>query len=193
MNFPRDTGYLEIIVGPMFSGKTNKIIEIYNKYKSIYNILVINYIGDNRYSNSDIVSHDGNKIPCIPIKLLSDINDDEEYKEKYNMSDIIIINEGQFFKDIYDWVTNSVELSNKIIFICGLDGDYKRETFGNFLNLIPICDKVLKIKGVCSVCRDSTPSLFSHRLSNETTQEVIGVDNYTPLCRKCYLKTNNCK
>ena len=73
MNFPRDTGYLEIIVGPMFSGKTNKIIEIYNKYKSIYNILVINYIGDNRYSNSDIVSHDGNKIPCIPIKLLSDI------------------------------------------------------------------------------------------------------------------------
>ena len=80
-----------------------------------------------------------------------------------------------------------VENHNKIVYICGLDGDFKREKFGEILDLIPYCDKVTKLNSFCSKCRNGKKGLFSCRVSKETEQVVIGSDNYKPLCRKCYL------
>ena len=111
-----------------------------------------------------------------------------DLNSNYNISNIkyIFINEGQFFEDIVEWTTTAVEKYNKSVYICGLDGDFNREKFGTWLNLIPLCDKVTKLNSYCSLCKKK-PAIFSHRITNEKEQKVIGSDNYIPLCRACYL------
>jgi thymidine kinase len=75
---------------------------------------------------------------------------------------------------------------NKKVYICGLDGDFKQQKFGELLDLIPHCDKVEKLTALCSICKNGKKALFSHRISDETSQVVIGSINYVPLCRSCY-------
>ena len=92
-------GYLELILGPMFSGKTSKLLEIYKQCKFCSNkIVVINYIADTRYSETMLSTHDKQMIPCIQ----SDTIQDALYNnyESIASCDVILINEGQFFPDI---------------------------------------------------------------------------------------------
>lgn len=192
-----ESGYLEIILGPMFSGKTTQTIQIYNKYKYIgKRVFVINYAGDKRYDDFMLSSHDQIKIPCVFVEDLAVLWDknnkllcNEMRIDSFNLkqSDVVIINEGQFFPDILEIVLEMVEKYNKKVFICGLDGDYKRQKFGNLLDLIPFSDKITKLNSLCSRCKNGNPAIFTHRCSKEHEQIVIGVDNYKPLCRKCYL------
>jgi thymidine kinase len=183
-------GYLEIILGPMFSGKTTELIRIYKTYDFIGQTpLVINYSGDTRYSTTHLSSHDEIKLPCIFIdKLMYIIEDDCIQKV-----DVVLINEGQFFEDLYEFVVNLVEKYNKKVYICGLDGDFKQKRFGTILDLIPHCDKVVKMRALCALCRNGKPAAFSHRVSSEEDQIVIGVNNYIPLCRLCYNSKNKNK
>jgi thymidine kinase len=78
--------------------------------------------------------------------------------------------------------------NNKVVYVCGLDGDFERKKFGEILDLIPLCDKVNKLTSLCSICKDGTPALFSMRTTNEKEQTVIGSNNYLPVCRMCYNK-----
>ena len=181
-------GSLELIIGPMFSGKTKLLI---SRYKEITNttsntsnnILVINYYKDTRYSSNSIVSHDGESIPAINMSVINNIF--YLYNESnFNNYNYIIINEGQFFPDLKDAVIKLIELYNKNVVICGLDCDYKQEKFGQIWDLIPHANNIVKLQGKCNKC--SNKSLFTHRLTNEVSQEVIGVHNYIPLCRSCY-------
>ena len=75
------------------------------------------------------------------------------------------------------------------VYICGLDGDFKRKPFGNWLDLIPLCDKVTKLTAYCKLCK-KRDAIFSHRLGYEESQTVIG-NNYMSLCRECYNKLNS--
>ena len=174
------SGYLELILGPMFSGKTTRLIEHYKAYKYIgKKIVVLNYSLDVRYSTTNLSSHDHVEIPCVFADNLS--------REKWIDADVILINEGQFFGDLVSSVIEMVESEKKHVYVCGLDGDFKRCKFGTILDLIPYSDRVEKLSAFCSTCRDGTLAVFSHRVSNEKQQVVIGSDNYAPLCRKCYL------
>ena len=96
-----------------------------------------------------------------------------------------MINEGQFFEDLYDTVDELVNTYKKKVYVCGLDGDYKRKKFGSLLDIIPLADDVVKIKGICQSCKKND-AIFTHRISDEKTQKLVGSDNYTPLCRGCY-------
>jgi thymidine kinase len=102
-------------------------------------------------------------------------------------SDVILINEGQFFPDIHDVVVMLVETYKKHVVVCGLDGDFKRIKFGKLCDLIPFCDTITKLQAVCDC---GQPSIFSHRTSTETAQVLIGSSNYKPLCRACYRNAN---
>jgi len=178
-------GYLELILGPMFSGKTSTLKKIYDQcmYCSIP-IMVINYSGDKRYSSEDVMStHDKIMIPCIMANSIIEIM--ENHSEKVSNAEVILINEGQFFADI-EYVIPLVEDMHKRVYICGLDGDFQKNKIGSLFDLIPFCDNICKLKSLCSECRDGTPGLFSYRITNEVDQVVIGVDNYKPLCRVCY-------
>jgi thymidine kinase len=86
-----------------------------------------------------------------------------------------------------EFVKNLLD-KNKKIYVCGLDGDFKRQKFGNILDLIPLCDKVEKLSSLCAICRDGTPGIFSQRISLEKEQTVVGANNYIPVCRNCYEK-----
>lgn len=186
-NIP-NSSYLELIIGPMFSGKTSRLVEIYKQCKFCdIPVLVINHSFDKRYDETLLSTHDKIMIPCIQVPKLFDIN--SSYLEQLNESQIIIINEGQFFEDLYLWIEVMLR-SNKKIYVGGLDGDFERKKFGKILDLIPLCDKVTKLTSLCSICKDGTPGIFSMRITQEKEQTIIGYDNYIPVCRKCY-ETNS--
>lgn len=174
-------GYLEIIIGPMYSGKTTSLIrkyeEIIEKQEEAF---VINYSDDQRYHNTKLSTHDLKMIDCIQTKCLNDLDCIEE--------EHILINECQFFSDLYEFVENQLSKEKKI-YLYGLDGDFKRKKFGQTLDLIPLCDKILKIKANCNNCENK--AIFSHRNSQESQQVLIGNDIYEPLCRGCYFIKNN--
>ena len=103
---------------------------------------------------------------------------------------IVLINEAQFFPDLKG-VLRLVEEFNCYVIVVGLDGDSNRNKFGDILDLIPYCDKVEKLRSFCSKCNSFNNAVFTHRLSSETSQVLIGVNNYIPLCRNCYLIEKN--
>lgn len=174
--------YLEIIIGPMFSGKTSKLLEVYKQCKFCdISVVIINYDLDKRYHDTMVSSHDKIMAPCVQANKLKDIIQNDEVVN----SEVILINEGQFFSDLYDAAIKLLE-KNKKIYIGGLDGDFERKKFGQILDLIPLCDKITKLTSLCSICKNGTPGIFSMRLTNEKEQTVIGSDNYIPVCRKCY-------
>jgi thymidine kinase len=177
----QSSGYLELILGPMFSGKTTRLVQHYKKYSYIgKKIAVINYADDTRYHDSLLSTHDKIMIPCIFARTISAV------KEQIAAADVVLINEGQFFEDIYETVLDMVENLHKIVYICGLDGDFKRNKFGRLLDLIPYSDEITKLSSLCARCKNGAPGIFSHRITDETDQVVIGADNYVPLCRACY-------
>jgi thymidine kinase len=187
------SGYLKIILGPMFAGKTTELIRIFNTHAKYDrdNIAVINYGMDTRYANKEgvryIVTHDNNKLLSLSyISLLDFVT--EVNVSKYNT---ILINEGQFFKDLYVAVDMLVNKFNKKVYVCGLDGDFKRQKFGDILDLISISDDVVKLKSICSKCREA--AIFTHRKISQGEQTVIGDNIYEPLCRKCYNNINKSK
>ena len=198
------TGYLELILGPMFSGKTSRLVEIYKQCKFCnISVTVINHTIDNRYDDELLSTHDKVKIPCMKTERLMDLwtesidlEDDIEIipriKDKFKIraSEVILINEGQFFPDLEDFVRLLLN-ERKKVYICGLDGDFERKRFGTILDLIPLCDKVTKLTSLCSLCKNGTPGIFSMRLTNEKDQTVVGSDNYIPVCRKCYSNKNS--
>ena len=183
-------GYLEIIIGPMFSGKTSRIVEIYKQCKFCnISVVVINHDIDDRYDTELLSTHDKIKIPCIKTKSLSQIwrNENDIYYANLHKANVILINEGQFFEDLFDNVNDMVNCGKKV-YICGLDGDFERKKFGTILDLIPLCDKVTKFTSLCSLCKNGTPGIFSMRLTNEKKQTIVGTENYIPVCRECYNK-----
>jgi len=188
---------LEIIFGPMFSGKTSKLVEIY-KQNIFCNIpvAVINYALDKRYHDTMLSTHDKHMIPCIQTMSLMSIweksanidIDSENIAKHHNQlqnAEVILINEAQFFNDLYIVVVSMLNAGKKI-YVSGLDGDFKRNKFGQILDLIPLCDKVTKLTSLCSICKNGEPGIFSMRITSETHQTLIGSDNYVPVCRKCY-------
>jgi thymidine kinase len=146
-------------------------------------------------------THDKVKIPCIKTEKLMDLYLDREIdlsedldtipraqdKFKIGLSEVILINEGQFFDDLEEFVKLMLSRGKKI-YVSGLDGDFERKKFGQILDLIPLCDKVTKLTSLCSLCKDGTRAIFSKRLTSETVQTVVGSDNYIPVCRSCYEK-----
>jgi len=186
MAFHLQTGYLKVILGSMFSGKTTELIREYKRFTSCgYNCLFINHELDKRYNSNDkqTPTHDGNYIDSLNIgsKLFDSFKKEKDLSEY----DVIFINEGQFFEDIYEFVDYVVNEKKKRVYVCGLDGDFKRKKFGPILDIIPLCDDVVKLKALCKNCifKDG---LFTFRLSKEKEQTVIGTDNYISLCRNCY-------
>lgn len=189
------SGYLELILGPMWSGKTSMLLTYYRQFCFCkLKVCVINFKADDRYSETMLSTHDKQMIPCIMGFSMEDIMKNPENANKINNCDVVLINEGQFFHDIVQFTTRMVEELHKKVYICGLDGDFRREKIGKLLDLIPISDKVTKLRALCGKCKDGTPAPFSFRNSSSTEQVLIGSDDiYVPLCRKCYQTENSKK
>mgnify|MGYP003996504623 CR=1 FL=1 len=191
MAFYLETGYLKIILGCMFSGKTTELFKEYRRYMSCgFKCMVINHELDTRYVNEKNQTSPHSK----DIINTTNIGDRlfEYFKDETKIAnyDVIFINEGQFFEDLYAFVDCVVNKHKKRVYVCGLDGDYQRKKFGSILDIIPMADDIIKLKAICKECKFKE-AIFTHRLSCETEQTVIGSDNYISLCRKCYNLNNN--
>ena len=171
-------GYLELIMGPMFSGKTSKLIQIKKRYNVLnMPILIVKPIIDNRYSqNSVIVSHDKDMVSCISRSKLSDVLDIDNYQ-------VIIIEEGQFFSDLYEKVIEWAK--TKIVYVAGLNGDANQNLFGEMHKLLPHADEIVFLKALCKKCNDGTPAIFTKKyIDNGKVVDVGGDDMYQAVCRK---------
>ena len=153
-------GSLSLIIGPMFSGKSTKGLEILNRYESIgKSILTITHIIDKRYGIDVISNHNLVQKKCISLEhLMSVVN-----KSEYINSEIVFIEESQFFSDLIEFVKKAVDIDCKNVIVIGLSGDFKREKFGNILDLIPIADYVEKLSAYCKLCSDCTLAHFTQK------------------------------
>lgn len=183
---------LELIIGPMFAGKSCelfrkiRLLKVLNK-----SYIVIKSLTDTREQNDIITTHNFDKETCYILTNLKDIYNTID-KNYFDTIDTILIDEGQFFNDLKDTTIELVEKYNKKIIISGLDGDFNRNMFGQILDLIPYSDKCTKLSAMCLKCKDGTPGIFSHRINISDNQICIGAsDKYISVCRKHYMELKN--
>ena len=178
------TGEIHLIMGCMYSGKSTELLKIINKYNILdIDILVINHSYDTRYGTDKIVSHDGKKYDCLQCDKLMDIINNPIYLK----AKVVIVDEGHFFEDLFEFTIQSCDKNNKCVYIAGLNGDYKKEPIGDILKLIPHCDSITKLLALCIMCKDGTPGLFSKRIIKNDSKILVGSgEEYIAVCRKHY-------
>lgn len=172
-------GQIQVIFGPMFSGKTTELIRRCKRYQlTNYNCIMVKYAHDNRYDEESVATHDSQKLQAYPVLKLQTSLDHLETFE------VIGIDEGQFFPNIVD-VAEHLANKGKIVIVAALDGTYQREGFGSILELVPKAESVIKLTAVCMQCfRDAA---YTKRKSADTQLEVIGgADKYMAVCRECH-------
>ena len=180
---------LSVIIGCMFSGKTSELQKIARRNRNINRkVLIINHEKDKRYtSESKLMTHDLVGLECVNCHDLmsTDIIQSKAYKD----ADVICINEGQFYKNLTSFCNSAANIDSKHLHVCGLDGDYEQQPFGEMLSLIPMADSVIKLSAFCKGCNDGTLGVFTKRMTQSTDIILIGgSETYIPVCRKCLNK-----
>lgn len=183
-------GKLELIIGPMFSGKSTELIRRIRMLQKIdKKVLVTKPIIDNRYISDKITSHNYESVDCLVLHTLSEISDKDIISY-----DTIIVDEGQFFPDLLTTVVRWIDNYPINIIVGGLDGDFQRQPIGQILHLIPYADKCYKLNSLCSICKDGTKASFSFRSVKSSDKILVGgSESYIPVCRKHYLLLNSDK
>jgi len=182
------SGEISIILGPMFSGKSTelyregcrKLAVLVDKTK----VLLVNSQKDSRFGEDNIIkTHDGTYICAKKVSMLSELYN----TSLYTNANAILIDEAQFFDDLYDFVVCACNTHGKQVIIAGLDGDYRRIPFGNgdILKLIPQANHIKKLSALCMICADGkTAAPFTARICADTEQTVVGAsDKYISVCR----------
>ena len=180
MHTPRNCGWIEVVCGPMFSGKTEELIRrLVRAQYAKQRVAIFKPKTDTRYSNDYIVSHNKRKIKSIIVELSDDIY---EYKNK---ADVFGIDEAQFFDDKLVDIVNTLAKNDKRVVIAGLDKDYTGKSFGPIRQLMVDAEYVSKVNAICMICGD--PASFTQRISSEKDLVVVGeTDKYEARCRKCF-------
>lgn len=188
MNYSKEnSGYIEVICGPMFAGKTEELIRRITRMEyAKRKFIVFKPRIDNRYSETEISSHNLRKIKAINIDKASDIYNyiDETYQS-------VVIDEVQFFdKSMLDVVTDLASKGLRVI--CGgLDMDFKGKPFGIMPELLAIAEKVTKLSAICVCCGcDATRTqrlIDGHEAYDDDPIVLVGAkESYEARCRKCH-------
>ena len=190
---------IELIIGPVCSGKTTELIRRLKCAAAInQKCIYISHSNDNRpvekvinNEKTGLYSHltkDQEALICYAKKeeSFSDFIDSNNLGEYA----LIGIDEAQFFNVLVEYVNYFCRVLGKRVIVAGLNGDYKRDRFGQIRSLLPLCDDIRHLSAICTRCARKgkmTKASFSHRLTNSKEQiDVGGIDKYEPLCRKCY-------
>lgn len=178
----RQHGWIEVICGSMFSGKTEELIRRIKRTQfANQTLLLFKPAIDNRYSENNVVSHQGNAVEAHLI------NHSSEILSLWKNEKVVAIDEAQFFDDGIIDVSHTLASKGARVIIAGLDMDYTGKPFGPMPNLLAIAEYVTKVHAICLSCGNLAQ--FSHRTANESGQVLVGaVEKYQPLCRSCYNK-----
>ena len=180
---------LDLIVGPMFSGKSSYLLATIRKFKAInMPMFIITSVHDTRYKEGSIVNHNQESFPAdVSVASLLGLRTNPKFLE----ASVVIIEEAQFYNDLVPFVLECVDIFEKTVFVAGLDGDVHRRPFGKILELVPYCDSIIKTKAFCKSCNDGTEAIFSSRKeASALIVDVGGADKYESLCRTHYLAYN---
>lgn len=175
-------GSIEVIVGSMFSGKTEELMRrLRRALIARQRVQVFKPLIDSRYSASDVVSHDRNSLVATAVAR------PENILLLASDAQVVGIDEAQFFDD--SLVDTSLQLADSGIrvIVSGLDMDFERKPFGCIPQLMAVADRVLKVHAICVSC--GAPAVYSYRLTEDHEQVLVGAKaEYEPLCRRCYLE-----
>lgn len=174
------TGWIEVICGSMFSGKTEELIRRLKRAKiANQRVMIFKSAVDTRYHQQNIVSHDHNNLESIPVARALDI------LKLVNDAEVVGIDEAQFFDNEISNVCNQLANQGVRVVVAGLDIDYLGQPFAAMPALLAIAEYVTKVQAVCMCC--GQPAYVSHRKVSGGGQVVLGEkDIYEPLCRRCY-------
>ncbi len=176
-------GWIEVICGSMFSGKTEELLRRLNRARiAKQKIEIFKPKIDVRYSEADVVSHDENAILSTPVdsalNILLYVNDDV---------DVVGIDEAQFFDNTLVEVCNQLANRGIRVIVAGLDMDFMGKPFGHMPYLMAIAEYVTKVHAICMSC--GSLAQYSHRKVQSEKLVLLGETNeYEPLCRECYNK-----
>ncbi|MBA2877098.1 thymidine kinase [Anoxybacillus ayderensis] len=180
----KQSGWLEVICGSMFSGKSEELIRRVRRAQfAKQEVKVFKPAIDNRYSEEAVVSHNGTSVIAIPVSCASDIR-----KHLTTHTDVVAIDEVQFFDEhVVDVVQQLADEGYRVI-VAGLDQDFRGEPFGPVPTLMAIAESVTKLQAVCTVC--GSPASRTQRLINGRPASyhdpviLIGAsESYEPRCR----------
>jgi thymidine kinase len=178
----RYNGWIEVICGSMFSGKTEELIRRLNRaIIANQKMLLFKPMIDQRYHEENVVSHKGSSLIAVPVENSSEI------LAMVTDEMVVAIDEAQFFDEGLVDVCNQLAQRGVRVVIAGLDMDYMGVPFGPMPKLLCIAEYVTKVHAICLSCGNLAQ--FSHRTANESGQVLVGaVEKYQPLCRACYNK-----
>lgn len=174
------SGWIEVVCGSMFSGKTEELIRRIKRAKiANQKVLIFKPKKDVRYGKDVVVSHDENSFDSIPVassyEILDHIGD----------ANVIGIDEAQFFDEHLPAVCQKLAIRGSRVIIAGLDMDFRGVPFGPMPNLLAVAEYITKVHAICPHCGNL--ATHSYRLSSETETVVLGEkDKYEPRCRVCY-------
>lgn len=187
MYYTGKEGWIEVIAGSMFAGKTEELIRRIKRLQyAKKNILVFKPSIDNRYSIDEIVSHSGMSIKSIPID-----NPMEILKYIDGRIDVVAVDEVQFFSSDVVAVCDYLADKGIRVIVAGLDRDFRGEPFGSMPELLTKAEFVTKLTAICSVC--GAPATRTQRLVNNKPASyndpiiMVGAsESYEPRCRHCH-------
>lgn len=174
------SGWIEVITGSMFSGKTEELIRRLRRTQFAHqNLAIYKPARDTRYSLDKVTSHDENSLESIAVNHSNDI------LEVSRDIHVVGIDEAQFFDMELPDVCEKLALSGIRVIVAGLDMDFKGRPFGPVPSIMAIAEYVTKVHAICPHCGNL--ATHSYRLSDETETIVLGEkDKYEPRCRVCY-------
>jgi thymidine kinase len=180
-NIPKDTGWIEVITGCMFSGKTEELIRRLRRAQIAKQAVVIFKPRiDTRYSANHIVSHNEQLLPSMVID-----NPKEILKEGKN-AQVVGIDEAQFFAPELVDVCEQLASMGKRVIVAGLDQDYRGKPFEPIPHLLSVAEYITKTLAICMIC--GNPADRTQRITNENQLVVVGAQNhYEARCRKCFI------
>ena len=178
------SGWIEVITGCMFSGKTEELIRrIKRATIANQNVVIFKPSQDHRYSEKEVVSHDDNAIPSIVIK---DCKDAFSHLEN---AEVVGVDEAQFFNNDLVEVCEKMALDGIRVIVAGLDLDFRGIPFGPMPNLLAVAEYVTKVHAICPHCGNL--ATHSYRLTSDRETVLLGEkDSYEPRCRTCYSMGN---
>lgn len=178
----RQYGWIEVICGSMFSGKTEELIRRLKRAQfANQRLLLFKPIIDDRYHQENVVSHQGSSLQAIPV------DDSSQILKTWTNEKVIAIDEAQFFDDGLIDVCNALAKKGVRVILAGLDMDYMGVPFGPMPKILCIAEYVTKVHAICVSCGNLAQ--FSHRTAEEAGQVLVGAtEKYKPLCRTCYNK-----
>ncbi len=186
-NKKQKKGWIEVVCGSMFSGKTEELIRRLKRAEfAKLKVEIFKPSVDTRYDDNDVVSHQGTTIRSTPVTASGNI------LLLANDVDVIGIDEAQFFDDQLPAVCEKLANSGIRVIVAGLDMDFSGKPFGPIPSLLAKAEYVTKVHAICMTCGELAQ--FSHRKIASENLVLLGeVDEYEPLCRKCYTMVTNLK